>query len=199
MPAQRACLARFRVAMILLIGAALLAGCGGQSSSQAADPPLPHGWTWYRDAKYPFQVPNPPQWTPAGFTSADASGNMTYTVYFYSPGRSVHRDDINPPEHEQRLIGVGLIVAGPTVAPPQAETGSFRWIPEDARITIDGVATTLYDRVDSAYPQGEVDRATNATFGGHQYVFYMQSTAEQSKADIALFMRMLQGFRYTGK
>jgi hypothetical protein len=54
---------------------------------------LPQGWTWYRDARYPFQIAAPPQWrsgafeyVPDGSDLGAASPSYSHVVDFFGPG-----------------------------------------------------------------------------------------------------------------
>lgn len=67
---------------------------------------------------------------------------------------------------------------------------------EPKTITISDAPATMYDSNPNAgWPQ----RAATAQFGGHEYIFGMQSPPAHAQRDLAAYMRMLQGFQYHGK
>ena len=70
-------------------GAAPTVTPGARCSAQA----LPVGWTWYRDARYPFRIAAPPLWRSGAFEYVPDGSNLglsspsyTYVVDFFGPG-----------------------------------------------------------------------------------------------------------------
>ncbi|WIG61379.1 MAG: hypothetical protein OJF49_004127 [Ktedonobacterales bacterium] len=164
----------------------LLAGCGQSSGSVAG---LPSGWSWHHDDHYPFDAPVPPQWSVASFTNTQSPGDeCEYTVNFFPPGREAISERAAS-ELEPELIAITVKGSCP-LADPSHDTD---WTPEAGRINVGGTMCTVYDRAP------EPDRMVVATFGGHQYLFYMQSPANTAQRDEMLFKQMLERFRYTGK
>jgi hypothetical protein len=63
-------------------------------------------------------------------------------------------------------------------------------------VTIDGNRTTLYD---TSIPGISIGRLAVTTFGGDQYQFFLDSQPTSvAKGDLAISMRTLAGFHYTG-
>jgi hypothetical protein len=180
------------VAILLLLTVVLLlvAGCG--QSAHAGDPPLDGGWTWYHDARFPFQVPQPPNWRVGTFADAPTGDQpCMYFVQFLPPGLSGDPNLSALEEPELILIKVNLN----TSCPEWKQADDQYFVPETQPIVVSGTQAILYDN-DSA--QGSLQRSAVATFGGHQYIIGMQAPISQGKADLSLYMQMLKQFTYAG-
>jgi hypothetical protein len=141
----------------------------------------------YRDGKFPFQFFVPPGWRTGSFT--DDSGN-DYIVQVFPPESTapVGQAGLADPEH----VTISVALAGP----PGSYANDPNWKAESARITINHVATTLYDRISPDC--ASFNRGATGDFNRHHFTFYMVSTAGKVQQDSPLFLGMLQSFAYTG-
>lgn len=183
-----------RIVAILLLHMVVLllvAGCG--QSAHAGDPPLDDGWTWYHDVRFPFQVPQPPNWRVGTFADSPMGDQpCMYFVQFLPPGLS------GDPNHSalQQPELIWMTVNLNTSCPEWKQTDDQYFVPETQPIAVSGTQAILYDN-DSV--QSSLQRATVATFGGHQYIISMQTPTSQAEADLALYKHMLEKFMYTGR
>lgn len=147
----------------------------------------PGGWNRYRDGRFPFQFALPPGWRVGSFS--DDSGN-DYIVQVFPPGSTtpVGQAGIADPEH----FAITITLVGPT----GTYAGDPNWKADAASISINHVTATLYDRISPDCQ--EFNRGATADFGGRHFTFYMVSTPGKEQNDSALFLGMLQSFKYTG-
>ena len=182
-----------RIVAILLLPMVVLllvAGCG--QSARAGDPPLDGGWTWYHDARFPFEVPQPPNWRVGTFADSPIGDQpCMYFVQFLPPGQS------GDPNHSalQQPELIWMTVNLNTSCPEWKQTGDQYFVPETQPIAVSGTQAILYDN-DSV--QSSLQRAAVATFGGHQYIISMRAPTSQGTADLSLYTQVLKKFTYTG-
>lgn len=156
-------------------------------SISSAAPASTGGWKGYRDGRFPFKFAVPPGWRAGSFT--DDSGN-DYIVQVFPPGSTtpIGQAGISDPEHFAITI---------TLSGPAGTYGSDpNWRADARQVTINHVATTLYDRTSPDCE--EFNRGATGDFGRHHFTFYMVSSAGKERNDSALFLGMLQSFAYTG-
>ncbi len=173
--------------MVLPFVAACGSGAGEGNSSQA--------WTVYHDARFPMQVPVPPGWHPGSFDAGPIKNETCkYAVDFFPPGRPVN-PGLGAHEYEQLLIIIMVNIS----CDPWTQAGDPVFQPDPTPITISGSPATLYNNTSySALPSDE--QVVEATFGGHQYLLglHVHVARDQAQQVHNTFLRMLQGFKYTG-
>ncbi len=155
-------------------------------STSIVAPASTSGWNKYKDSRFPFQFAFPPGWRAGSFT--DDSGN-DYIVQVFPPGSSTPFGQAGIADQEHIAISIALFGTTSTYA------NDPNWRAEAGSITISGVRSTLYDR--TTPDCGEVNRGATADFGRHHFTFFMTSIPGKEKQDIALFLGVLQSFRYT--
>ena len=171
----------------------------GSTPTPNPQPPTPvvtaastTGWTMYRDPRFPFEVPQPPGWRASVFYDTDhagVTGACAYTVYFFPPG-STATAELMVETHVLEYISVGLKLNCPRFNP-----SANHWlVAESLPISFGGQPSTLYD--DDGYEW--VERVTVADFGGHQWGLNYGSRSSENYAHLALYLSMVQGFRYLG-
>ena len=143
------------------------------------------GWNVYKDGRFPFKFAIPPGWRAGSFV--DDSGN-DYIVLVFPPGSTSPVGQAGLADQEHFSITVAL--AGPA----NTYANDPNWSPEAGGITISGVKTILYDR--TTPDCAAVNRAATADFGQHHFTFFLTSIPAKAKADIALFLGILQSFIY---
>ena len=153
----------------------------------SATPASTVGWNIYKDIRFSFHVSVPPGWRAGSFT--DDSGS-DYIVQFFPPDSTTPfgQRGFGDREHFEIVI--------PLSGPANNYANNPDWRPEATKITINGTKTTLYDR--TTPDCGQINRGATANFGEHDFTFFMVSTPEKAKNDIALFLGMLQSFVYSG-
>jgi len=183
-----------RIAMIVLLPVIvllLIAGCG--QSARAGDPPLDGGWTWYHDARFPFQVPQPPNWRVGTFADAPTGDQpCMYFVQFLPPGLAGNPNLSALQQSELIWVTINLN----TSCPEWKQADDQYFVPEARPIVVSGAQATLYDN-DSVKDSRQ--RAAVATFGGHQYIISMHAPVSNGEADLSLYKQMLEKFTYTGR
>jgi hypothetical protein len=166
---------------------------------------LPRGWTWYRDARYPFRVAVPPTWRPGSFAYVpDGSGlgaaspSYIHVVDFFGPGSDGQaqsnggkdRFDISPP--------VIIIEAGVGLqARLDGFTQNAAYHAQPTPVCVGGTPVTLYVYTYVATDEeGSVGRAALLPAGpqGFPYTFTAFSRAGTAARDGALFLTMLGTF-----
>ncbi|HEX6797145.1 MAG TPA: hypothetical protein VF116_05455 [Ktedonobacterales bacterium] len=172
------------VAGLACVILAILAGC-----TQVPPPPkLPSGWTLYRDKQFAFQMPIPPGWHTA--TMRDGPSDRpacVYVVGILPPGDHTQLTDLalsNDPELMYVMVNITCPDWG-TIMPGLKETA----------VTVDGKAAQQYD---SQIPDTLIGRSVVAEFGGHRYIFHVQTPITKGPGDLGIFTELLKGFQYTG-
>lgn len=177
---------RHRAIMITLVVVLLLAAGGGLLWRAT------HSWTSYSDSTGHFRIPVAPGWFAGGFYNGPLDNtNCEYSVIVYPPGATatLNRVDV---ENDLRLLLINVVF--PCLS-AQLSPDYFT-NPLSTPVTIDGKRTTLYD---TSTAGTSIGRLAVTTFGGSQYQFVLDSQpASTAQGDLAIFMRILAGFHYTG-
>lgn len=183
--------------IVLFVAVPVLTACDQASG----DGSLPSGWSWYDASRFAFHVPVPPKWRTGTFDSSEGtSGCDAYHVDLFPPS-SHGSPGVSAEEYEPLLMSILVDVSCP---PWRGTQDDQYFIAEPHPVTISGVQATLYDNGNVG---SSVERDAVAEFGGHQYQFGMRSyvtfqdrpSKAQQNQELALYMQILQGFRYTGK
>jgi hypothetical protein len=210
--------------VLVLLGAAsaLLAGCGAtdppahaQTATarptatptaihcQAGMPALPQGWSWYHDARYPFQIAFPPGWrsgsfeyTPYYIANGTANGQpvpWAHVVDFFPPGgpgvsssMGKMRGDLVP-----RVIYIEVDEISQAVFHPTGDG----WRPDTPQVCLSGTPATVFTGYgygeEGASAQTMVVQPANQPY---PYSFNLHSPAATFPQDSALFADMLRTF-----
>lgn len=178
------------VAMLAGMILASLSACGQQAQQANPGPPLPKGWTLYRDSHYPFQMPVPPGWrTATMYDGPSDRPNCTYVVGVFMPGdQSVLTDYTLAQENE--FIYLMLNIS----CPDWATIGNYTKQPGE--LTVSGQHAKQYD-VELPQNYGFF-RTVVANIGGHSYTFQVRGPEANKQVDYAIFAQMLKGFVYSG-
>jgi hypothetical protein len=150
------------------------------------------GWTVYSDPRFPFEVPQPPGWRASVFYDIDHSGvtgPCAYTVYFFPPG-STATGQLLIETHVIEYILVRVMLNCSRFDP----SANQYLVAESSPISFGGQPSTLYDNDGYEW----VERVTVADFGGHQWGFNYGSRSSENYAHLALYLAMVQSFRYLG-
>jgi hypothetical protein len=206
---------------LVLLGAAsaLLAGCGATDPSahaqtatarptatatalncQMGTPALPQGWSWYHDARYPFQIAFPPGWR---------SGSFEYTPLYNSNGQPVpwaHVVDFFPPgspglsssmgKMRGDLVGRVIYVEVDENSQAVFHPSGANWRPDTPQVCLSGTPATVF----TGYGDGGgiwkavVVQPANQPY---PYSFNVMSSAATTVQDSALFADMLRTFVVT--
>lgn len=162
-----------------------LAGCGSEQTGQ----PLPKGWTLYHDSQFPFQIPVPPNWQTSSFrTGPQDQPTCVYVATFFPPGSSAQ----SPEVVMSSATDVVVVMVNESCPDWTRDGGPYTTL--GPNITINGKQTTQYDTIGGVASQ----RAANADFGGHQYLFHVVAYTADVQKDFALYTQMVEGFQYTG-
>lgn len=164
---------------------------------------LPKGWSWYRDARYPFQVAAPPTWrigtfeyTPDGSNLGTASPSYSHVVDFFGPGSvgqasssGKQRNDTSPPVITIE-VGIG----------PEARIGGWAqdaaFQAQPAPVCINRTPVTLY-RFMSPFVDargGGLGALLPNGPHGYPYAFSVASPTDTVARDESLFLTMLATF-----
>jgi hypothetical protein len=177
---------RRRAIIITLIVVLLLAAGGGLLWRST------HSWSWYSDNTGHLQVPIAPGWTAGGFYNGPLDNtNCEYSVIVYPPGvtATLSKPDV---ETDLRLLMINVVF--PCLYVPLSP--HYFTNPLPGTVTIDGMRTTLYNTSTAGIGIG---RLAVTEFGGDQYQFVLDSQPTSvAEGDLAVFMRILAGFHYTG-
>ncbi len=171
------------------------------SSGQCEAQPLPQGWTWYQDARFPFRLGAPPTWRTGAFeyipdgSGALGSPSRIHVVDIFGPGSvgqasasGVMRNDTFAP-----VITVEVSV-GSAARPPDFGVGQLaNWGAQSTPICIGGTPVTQYHFTNS---EGDVERAAVLRAGpaGYAYTFTVASHAGTAARDGQLFATALATF-----
>jgi hypothetical protein len=117
----------------------------------------------------------------------DDSGN-DYIVLFFPPGSSALIGQVGLADREHFAITIAL--SGPI----NTYANDPNWKAEAGSITISGAKVALYDR--ATQDCQVVNRGATTDFDGHHFTFFLTSVSDKAKADIELFLGMLQSFVY---
>jgi hypothetical protein len=183
------------LAMMLTVG---LMACGQAQSVGQTNPPVGPGWSWYRDARFPFQLPIPPGWRAGAYVDGFSGNQDCQYVVDLLPPVSHGNAGKGIEEHVPEIITLTIRVACSEWRLPEDDQ---HYMQEPHPITISGAQATLWDNDGITY----IQRAALAHFGGHQYVFYFAygqtsvTPATNAKHELALYLQVLRGFKYMGK
>jgi hypothetical protein len=188
------------VLLAILAFVPALVGCG--QTAHNGDPALPSGWTWYHDTRFPFQVPVPPGWRAGGYTvSYSGKDECQHNVDVLPPVAQYDPGASGPgPEKGPEYVNIIIPVTCPDWTLP-ADDPQYMLMTQS--FTISGTPATLWKSESNDPPSGWDDRAAIAHFGGHEYAFIFDSQytsdtpASGASAQLALYMQILQGFKYT--
>ena len=175
---------RNRAIIITLVVALLLASGGGLLWRAA------HSWSWYSDSTGHFRIPVAPGWTTYGFYNGPLQyPDCSYSVIMNPPWVVPPYNPVDAP----RLL---MITTEFPCSYDQQLSQNLFTNPLPTPVTINGKRTTLYDT-----GQAGVGRLAVATFGSNQYQFLLDDSQPTSaaKGDLAIFIRIIAGFQYTGK
>jgi hypothetical protein len=175
---------RHRAIMIILVVVLLFAAGGGLLWRAT------HSWSSYSDSNGHLRIPVAPGWFAGGFYNGPLDNtNCEYSVIVYPPGATA---TFSKPgvENDLRLLLINVVF--PCLS-AQLSPDYFT-NPLPTPVTIGGKRTTLYDTGGPG-----VGRLAVTTFGGSQYQFVLDSQpSSTAQDDLAIFMRILAGFHYTG-
>ncbi len=178
-------------------GATSVATRAGTCNAQT----LPQGWSWYRDARYPFRMAVPPGWRTGAFEYIpDGSGSLTspsriHVVDFFAPesvglatSSGKQRNDPFPP-----LITIEVDV-GSGARPAPYGTGSLsNWSVQPFSFCIGATPIPPYLFTNS---EGDVEWAVVLPAGpkGFTYDFNVASSAATATRDGMFFQTALATF-----
>ncbi|HEX8037070.1 MAG TPA: hypothetical protein VF510_24655 [Ktedonobacterales bacterium] len=164
---------------------------------------LPQGWTWYRDARFPFRVAAPPTWrmgafeyVPDGSGLGAASPSYVHVVDFFGPGSlgqarssGKMRSDGSPP-----LITIEVGPGEQAIADGYASGRFPASHAQPTPVCIGSIPVTVYLFTNSE--GGNVVQVAVLPAGpqGSSYVFTVASNAETAARDGQLFLTMLGTF-----
>jgi hypothetical protein len=163
-------------------------------------PALPAGWTWYRDARYPFRIAAPPLWrigtfeyTPDGSNLGAASPAYTHVVDFLGPGSPGQAASSG----KDRFDGFAPVIIIDVGVGPRARIDGVTQNPtfhaQPAPVCLGGTPVTLYAFTSI---DGGTMRFALLPLGpqGYPYAFTVASHADTAVGDGQRFLTMLATF-----
>ena len=161
----------------------------GSSSPATAGHPL--GWTVYHDSQDSFALLIPPGWRVSPLANTLSTGGLCgHIIRVFPPDTVVNEKQAMSQLGEQVYVRV---VLGCDDWPAGGHDGYFT--PAAHPISISGAAATMYD---SSPNVDWSQHVATARFGGHEFIFGVQSPPERTQRDSAAYLLMVLGFRYTG-
>jgi hypothetical protein len=185
---------------LMVAGLLLLSACGQAQGSNPNDSPLPDGWSWYHDTRFPYQAPIPPGWQAVEFARGPVEGSecSSDVVDLVPPGTPTDDRVTGPAERVPEFIS---IVVNPCAEWAPSDNPNYQPLP-DAPV-VSGAAADFYGYGPDGYG---IHRQAVTHFGGHQYLMVFAyeyqpeiSPAERQQHDLDWYMQVLKGFKYTGK
>jgi hypothetical protein len=191
------------VAGLLLVLCVLLAACGPLPGFGPNDPTLPAGWNWYHDARFPYQAPVPPGWQTVAFNdwTYGEPRDCVRKAFFLPPGSHTEAEYLSPSPRVPEYISIETMVNC-----PETDTSKIPLKPLPDKLVVSGAPASLYGDYWSDSGFSSLRRIAFTHFGGHQYSLDFRYDApspttptERMQSDLALYMQLLQGFKYMGK
>lgn len=154
------------------------------------------GWRSYHDSALQFQVSVPPAWHTMSLSDWHTMTRFPGEPDDYCDERGVA---ILPPDlHGTREMGQyhprAIVVGTEDNCTMLDLTHDPNWSAEPNQVMVGGVPATLYVRHMSSVQF----KAATVAFGQQQFIFTLTTFDTDSKADTAIFLKVLQGFKYTG-
>jgi hypothetical protein len=177
----------------------LLCSCGQAQGARSSDTPLPDGWSWYHDTRFPFQVPVPPNWQAVAFNQGYTEGqDCSHQVFLVSPGEHAEVEYLSPAPRVPEYISIVTMVD--CLEWTKADIQWYQPLPHV--LTVSGAAADFYG---AEFKGSSIHRLAVTHFGGHQYLIRFEydvqpntTPAERQQHDLDWYMQVLHGFKYTG-
>jgi hypothetical protein len=187
-------------ACLLMVVCLLVSACGSAQGAGSSDPPLPEGWSWYHDVRFPYQAPIPPGWQTVAFNdwTYGTPRDCVRKAFFLPPGSHTEAEFLSPAPRVPEYISIETMVD----CPERTASDNPNYQPLHDSLVIGGAPADFYGYGPDGYG---LHRLAVAHFGGHQYlmtfVYEYESTispAQRQQHDLDWYMQVLRGFKYTG-
>ncbi|GCE12557.1 hypothetical protein [Tengunoibacter tsumagoiensis] len=146
----------------------------------------------YNDKTYPFTLTIPIGWNETAFSTSSADQSSTFYQIWLTPKSLPHPASAEEALRYPEAIQFTVLLSGPS-----ADYTKIGFTPEADPVVIDHIQTPFYQRTSPNC--GEVNFAAGPiTIGGKAYSFYLETRDPPRKEDVAIFLKVLQSFTYTG-
>jgi hypothetical protein len=162
---------------------------------------LPQGWTWYRDARYPFRVAIPPTWRTGAFeyipdgSGVDASPSHVHVVDLFGPGSGGQAASSGKNRYDTFAPVIQIDLGAGEQAPLLIDgfTQNLAFHAQPTPVCVGDTPVTVYV---FANDEGDVERAALLPAGpqGYPCAFVVASHAETAVRDAELFLTVLNTF-----